>query len=289
MRPKALAVIGPGLLGGSLLFDARRLGWPDVRAYVRREAAAEHIRQQHLATTATTDLPTALRGADVIVLATPVGTYRSLAEQIVAHKGILAQQVLITDIGSVKEMVLAGAGEVFSRAGLAFVGAHPMAGGHEKGVHAAKAGLFQEAACILTPRQGENEKTPAIQQAIAFWQALGCRTALLDARTHDTTVAHISHMPHLAAVAVTLAALAKDPSLAEYAAGGLRDTTRVAAGDPPMWREILTENRSAVLQSAQELKNQIEHLIGCLQSHDDEKLQNLLEKAKSLRDARYSP
>lgn len=280
-----LAVLGPGLLGGSLLHDAKRLGWPNVRAWARREETVEQLRAQQLAHLATTDLAAAVQGAQVIVLASPVGSYPALVEELLRCE--LASQVIITDLGSVKGPVVAGIGRTLTAAGIAFVGGHPMAGSEAKGLAAARPQLFDRAFCLLTP----TPDTPpfALATITALWEALGAQVATLEAARHDAIMARISHLPHLAAAAITLAALEGDPNIARYAAGGLRDTTRVASGAPAMWEEILSENRTAVLNAGRELHQKLGELLEFLENRDHAQLRAALEQAKALRDARYPP
>ena len=284
MLGESIAVLGPGLLGGSILHDAMRLGAPSVLAYARRLEVCQEIDRLALAHIATTDLAKAVQGASLVILASPVGTFGGLVEQVLACP--LAENVIITDVGSVKGMVLATAGKLCQDAGKTFIGSHPMAGSEAKGLLASRARLFADAACILTPE----ETTPpaALERLQNFWQQLGCRVSTMDANRHDSVVSRISHMPHLAAVAVTLAALEADSSIAQFAAGGLRDTTRVASGDPAMWREILLENRPAVLAAGRDLQQKLSELLELLEKMDEQPLQDALQHAKALRDQRYS-
>ena len=161
-----------------------------------------------------------------------------------------------------------------------------MAGSEAVGLDAARAGLFDGAACILTP---EADTPPAAVRAVeSFWQSLGCRVSRMEAGYHDEVVARISHMPHAAAAAVTLAAMEKDPAIAAFAAGGLRDTTRVASGDAGMWREILLENRAAVLPALEDLHRLTGDLLEMLRDADEDKLLRFLAEARRLRATRYA-
>ena len=279
----SVAILGPGLLGGSLLHDAKRLGWKDVRAWARRKEVAQQILESGLAHTSTTDLAKAVRGADLIVLTSPIGSYASLIERLLQVE--LAPGVTVTDVGSVKGSVVHGIGRQLADAGIAFVGGHPMAGSEAKGLNAARPSLFHGAACLLTPVAS----TPAmaLHGVDAFWQSLGSQVSTIDPDLHDAIMARISHVPHLAAAAIVLAALAEDPSIAQFAAGGLRDTTRVASGDPAMWEEILRENRSAVLTAGRDLHQKLGELLEFLENMDHQPLFTALQKAKLLRDARY--
>lgn len=279
-----LAIFGPGLLGGSLLLDARGHGVRQLRVWARRPETLTKVRERNLCDFAATDAREVAEGADLLVLCVPVGGMKALATQIA--KADLGENPAITDVGSVKAAVLAGAGEVFRQAGMPFVGSHPMAGAEIAGLEAARTGLFQQAACILTP---EPSSVPAaVEKVEAFWTLLGCRVARMDAAQHDAMVARISHLPHLAAVAATLAAFRPDPGMAQFAAGGLRDTTRVAAGPPDMWREILIENRHAILPALTDLHQATGGLLEILEKADEGQLQERLEEAKRLRATRYA-
>ena len=280
----SLAVFGPGLLGGSLLLDARAMGLRELRVWARRGESLDQVRERGLADLASTDAREVAEGADFLVLCVPVGGMKALAEQIVQAK--LGVAPVVTDVGSVKAAVLAGAGAVCQTAGVPFVGSHPMAGAETSGLEAARAGLFRDAACILTP-DGDTFP-PAMAKVEAFWQALGCRTSQMDAARHDTLVARISHLPHLAAVAATLACFKPDASLAQYAAGGLRDTTRVASGPPDMWRGILMENRQAILPALSDLHRATGELLEILEKADEGSLLSRLEEACRLRATRYA-
>lgn len=279
-----LAVFGPGLLGGSLLHEARARGVREVRAWARRPESLDKVRERNLADLVSADAREIAAGADLLILAVPVGAMAPLAEEIC--QAALPSGAVVTDVGSVKAAVLAGAGAACRQAGVAFIGSHPMAGAEIQGLNAARAGLFQSAACILTP---EPDSDPAaLEKVDSFWKAIGCRTARLDAATHDEVVARISHLPHLAAVAATLASFKPDATMARFAAGGLRDTTRVASGLPSMWREILMENRSAILPALRDLHRITGDLLEILTKADDDQLLACLEEARELRATRYS-
>ena len=279
----SLAIFGPGLLGGSLMLEARAQGVRELRVWARREASLTQIRERGLSDFCSDEVRAVATGADLLILCVPVGGMAALAEEIV--RAPLGSQPMITDVGSVKVAVLSGAGAVCQAAGIPFIGSHPMAGGEIAGLEAARLGLFQDAACILTPEP--NTDPAALEKLLSFWQALGCRTTQMDAVRHDAVVARISHLPHLAAVAATLAAFQPDPSMADFAAGGLRDTTRVASGLPSMWREILLENRAAILPALADLHRHTGELLEILHKADEGQLLAVLDHAKQLRATRY--
>ena len=150
------------------------------------------------------------------------------------------------------------------------------------GIEAARSDLFEGARCLITPT--ENSDPAAVQRVETFWQALGCSTESMSPAIHDRKVARISHLPHVAASALVLAALSSDPSAMTCVANGFRDSTRIAAGDPELWTGILSDNRAEVLASLTDLSTRITELVEILSNSDEEALRRFLAAAKSLRD-----
>jgi prephenate dehydrogenase len=224
------------------------------------------------------DPKTAVKGSDLVVICTPVKTIPTLLETITPA---LQAGTLLTDVGSTKQLICAKAdqlsGETFN-----FVGAHPMAGSEKSGLAHARADLFDSAACILTPTS--KTQADAVATIQAFWQALGTRVYTMSAEAHDETVAHISHLPHLLAAAICSNLNKKDSIWAELSGPGLRDTTRVAAGDPDLWQQILLQNKSSVLSALEEFEASLARFKGALQDEDDEALRKLLGSGKEYRD-----
>lgn len=156
-----------------------------------------------------------------------------------------------------------------------------MAGSEQNGLEAAREGLFENAACILTNDSKASDKLS--QQLEIFWQSLGCRTSWTTAEQHDGMVARISHLPHITAAATAKSSL-KDPALGAFGGGGLRDTTRVASGNPAMWAEIITENRGAIIPVLKETISELREILATLEKSDQEMARQWLGDAKSLRD-----
>lgn len=275
-----LAVFGPGLLGGSLLHDARALHARELRVWARREESLTAVRGHGLADFSSTDAAAVAEGADLLVLCVPVDAMKLLAQQLTSSHP--ADGALFTDVGSVKGMVMREVAPVFAAAGFTFIGSHPMAGSERGGFDAARPGLYHDRACFLTPLP-ETPSAP-LDRLEGFWKAFQCRVYQMDAPTHDALVARISHLPHVAAVLTAVAALRSRPDDAKYAAGGLRDTTRVASGIPDMWRGILLANRDALLPVMRDFHRLCADLIGYLEYDDSVLLAALLEEAKLLRD-----
>ena len=262
-----ITILGPGLLGGSLGLAACQAGY-EVVLWGRRSERVEAARQ--LGLEATTDLVEAVTGADLIMLATPVGVMGPLTERFKSH---LKPGALVTDVGSVKGLPHAMAEEH----GLPFIGSHPMAGSEQAGIEASRMDLFHGAACALTNEQAR--PADEVESLERFWKDLGCQVSSWTASEHDRAVARISHMPHAMAVATAAAGLrfAGDASLA---AGGFRDTTRVASGDPAMWAEIMEENREALMTALRDAQTEIGEMLDHLAKSDQKGLQDYLAEVK---------
>ena len=281
----AVAIFGPGLLGGSLAL-ALRAKWPQlpIRIWARRAEAASAVLSAGLADVAGTDAGEIAAGASLIILATPVETMSHLAHQIVATS--LRQDALVTDVGSVKGAVSQALSPIFT-GHAEFLGSHPMAGSEKAGLSEARADLFQDAACILTPQGGTSPA--AFDRLRQFWQSLGCKVIVRDSATHDREVARISHLPHMMAAVTTRAALAASPTAVDCVGNGFRDSTRVAAGDPGLWTGIVAENRAEVLAALKDAHTELGQLVEIIGNLDDEALREFLTQAKALRDAVPAP
>lgn len=275
MGIESVAILGPGLLGGSLALDLSGRGGLGVRLWGRRQAALEQARAMGFDGHCTTDLAEAVAGAGLVVLATPVGVMHDLAVRIAA---LADRPRLVTDMGSVKGMVEEEVAPALRAAGIPFVGSHPMCGSERAGMEAAQRGLFAGAACVVV---AGTDASPADVQAIElFWTALGGRVVRMDARSHDEAVARVSHLPH--ALAALLAGVA-DPSALGLAARGFRDSTRVALGPPEMWCEILIENREAMLHALEAYAGGLEALRQALAANDAPSIRAMLEAGREAR------
>jgi prephenate dehydrogenase len=274
---KRIAILGSGLLGGSIALKLRAIGGSHVALWARREEAVEEIRARGCAEVASTDVREIVRSADIVIFCVPVGAMPSLAREIV---GELRADTIVTDVGSVKATVVAELSAIF--AGRAqFVGSHPMAGSEFTGLKAARVNLFEGTTCIVTP----GDSSEAVEKVSAFWQSLGCRVAQLAAAEHDECVALISHLPHLVAGTLVRTVLAKNPHAFNVVGPGFRDTTRVASGPPPLWVEILRENSTAVAAALDAMIAKLAEFRQTLAPQSDpQALHDLLAEAKHTRD-----
>jgi prephenate dehydrogenase len=272
---ETIAILGGGLLGGSLalaLQDRLR-----TRLWARRADSVNTALDLGISG-ATVEMREALSDADLVVLSVPVGAMDGLVE--LALENGLSSSSLVTDVGSVKRVVHRYAGNRLKERGVPFIGGHPMAGSEQRGVEAARADLFAGAMCFLTDANGVGE--PWTGRLERFWGGLNCRVCWTDSDRHDDLVARISHFPHLIAAAAAMVSL-KDPEDAGFGGGGLRDTTRVAGGDPDMWAEILMENRAAVGASVSEVIEVLQGIQSSLADGDHQAIKAWLGRACELQ------
>jgi prephenate dehydrogenase len=275
-----VAILGGGLLGGSLaLALGRQDSAPEVNLWARRDETVDLALARGIEG-ATSNLREAITDADLVVLAVPVGAMPSLMKSALSYG--LSGDALITDVGSVKGQVHATLPPLLVENGNPFIGSHPMAGSEHGGIEAAKETLFENAACLLTNDQRVGDLRR--HQLERFWQSVGCRTTWMLSAVHDEVVARISHLPHVIAAAGAIVAL-RDAAEGKFGGGGLRDTTRVAGGDPVMWAEILMENRAALAAPLRETITELREMLASLEAGDQETLRRWLATAKTRRDA----
>jgi cyclohexadieny/prephenate dehydrogenase len=267
-----IAVVGLGLLGGSVGLAAKARGAAatvigatrsqDARARALRAGAVDEVREP----------VDAVRGADLVVLATPVYAMQDVA---VALRPGLSDGAIVTDVGSVKGVVserLPGS----LPEGVAWVGSHPMAGSHERGIEAARADLFEGAVCVVTAA-GD---AAAAERVADFWRALGARVIARDPARHDAEVAWTSHLPHLLAFAFARALEAAPAGWRDVVGSGFRDFTRIAHSDGELWSDILTANRKALAAPLEAFGDSLQELARALEAGDADALEALLAAAR---------
>lgn len=271
-----VAIVGVGLLGGSLGLDLRERGLARrVIGITRSPDTALRILDRGAADACGVEVA-AIAGADLVVLAQPVGAIIASFPEVSRYA---RPSAIITDLGSTKsDIVRAGEAELDGR----FVGGHPMAGSHMAGVGAARTGLFDGATWVFTPTE-RTERT-ALARLTELAEALGAVPVRLDVETHDLIAAAVSHMPHVAACAVALAVgdLAEgDTRYGDLAGGGLRDMTRLAASPDYLWRDILATNRSNTRAALIRLRERLDEAVSAME--DDEAIADLFARAAAAR------
>lgn len=275
-RPfERLAVVGLGLLGGSLGLAARARGLVrHVAGASRSPETLEAALARGAVDEAFHDPARAAVGADLVVLATPPFAMAGVVRQMSAA---LQPGAVVSDVGSVK----AGIGEALAGLlpqGVSYVGAHPMAGSHHRGVGHARADLFEGAACVLTPTPGQDASV--VERVSAFFSGLGARVVCRDAEVHDAQVAWISHLPHALAFAFARSLALAPPEAGELAGAGFRDFTRIARSDPELWAEILCANHKALAGPLHELARQLAELSRAIEAGDGESTLRFVAEAR---------
>ncbi len=277
---KKVAILGPGLLGGSIALALHARDGVSVAMWARRAEAAAEVVEKGVAEFASSDLAEVVRDADVVVFCTPVGAMPALARTIAP---LIPPGALVTDVGSVKAAVAAELAPIF-KGKARFVGSHPMAGSEQAGLDAARAELFVGATCIVTP--DADSQTKAVAEVCAFWEMLGCTVARLSPQAHDEAVALVSHFPHLLAASLVEMVAGENAAALALCGPGFRDTTRVASGPPAMWTEILQTNRAAVQKSAEAMIEKLREIITLLgPAAPKHAMHDFLTQAKNRRDS----
>lgn len=275
-----ITILGPGLLGASLAMAVkeRALATRVVTWSRRPESRAKCLKQSWC--DVVHDTPEeAVAGSDLVVICTPVQTIVPLLVQI---RPALAPDALITDVGSTKSLICREARSVTEGHSATFIGAHPMAGSEQAGMEYAQSNLFEKAACMLTPL--EEASSEAIAKLCAFWDTLGMTVSIVSPEKHDEIVAHVSHLPHLLASTLCGYLATQDDTWPTLAGGGLRDTTRVASGDPQLWKQILEQNNDEVLRAIEGFEQQLHHLKTALLNQNSVGIVAQLERGKTFRD-----
>jgi cyclohexadieny/prephenate dehydrogenase len=277
-----VALIGVGLIGASMAHAIRRGGVAaHIAGYAPRQETFDKAKKVGFAHSLHRELEPALRNADLVVLATPVGTYGELAKAAAPH---LAKNAILTDVGSVKAAVVRDVGPHVPE-GVHFIPAHPIAGTEQSGPEAGFAELFDGRWCILTPPPGTDPE--AIETLRTFWRRLGSDVEVMDPKHHDLVLAITSHLPHL--IAYNIVGTADDleavteSEVIKYSAGGFRDFTRIAASDPTMWRDVFLNNREAVLEVLGRFSEDLSALQRAIRWGDGDALFNLFTRTRAIR------
>jgi prephenate dehydrogenase len=278
---RRVAVIGVGLIGGSLALALKRAGTVlEVTGCSRTRATLDKALKLGVIDRGEPEAAKAVAGADLVVLATPVGT---MAGTFAAIAPALGAQAIVTDAGSVKLPVIAAARKSLGRHYKRFVPGHPVAGKESSGVEAARADLFDGQQVILTP---EPETDPACVETVRrCWEAAGARVAEMSAARHDELLAKVSHLPHALAFALVnaVAAGADRDTLFDLAAGGFYDTTRIASSDAEMWRDIFLANREPLLAALAAFDGELGRLRALISAGDAEGLHDFCARARGAR------
>jgi len=277
-----VALIGIGLIGSSLSHAMRRRGLArTIVGNAQSQRTRELALRRGLVSSVYDSAPEAVRGADLVILCTPVGAYGPIAEQIGPS---LERGAILTDVGSVKGAVLRDVAP-HVRAGVHFIPGHPIAGTEHSGPEAGFAELFDGRWCVLTPSEGA--EAGAVAKLAAFWKACGSQVEIMDAQHHDLVLAITSHVPHLIAYNIVNTARhlerVTDSEVIKFSAGGFRDFTRIAASDPVMWRDVFLNNKDAVLEMLARFSEDLTALQRAIRFGEGHTLHRLFDEARATR------
>jgi cyclohexadieny/prephenate dehydrogenase len=277
-----VALIGIGLVGSSLARVLRRDKLADeIVACARRPETLAAAERLGLADRVTDDPADAVKGADLVVIGTPLSAYAEIGRRI---GPALKPHAIVTDVGSVKEAAIRDVAPSLP-AGVNFVPGHPVAGTEHSGPEAGFAELFRDRWCILTPLPDGD--AGALDKVTRLWQSAGMKVATMDAAHHDMVLAITSHLPHL--IAYTIVGTATDledtlkSEVIKFSAGGFRDFTRIAASDPVMWRDVFLNNREAVLEMLQRFTEDLTALQRAIRWGEGDKLEDLFTRTRTIR------
>ncbi|MBU6504494.1 MAG: prephenate dehydrogenase/arogenate dehydrogenase family protein [Betaproteobacteria bacterium] len=279
--PRCLAVIGVGLIGGSFALALREaVGDLRIVGYDRDEVNLAAARHLGVVDVAAHDVATAVREADLVLVAVPVGQVGSVLEDLAPA---LSPTAIVTDVGSTKTSVVNAARAALGPAFERFVPGHPIAGAEHSGVRAARADLFEDRAVVLTPVEDTDELPRDIMRKC--WEACGARVEEMSVARHDAIFGVVSHLPHLLSFALVydIASRVDADTFFRFAASGFRDFTRIAASSPEMWRDISLANRDVLLLEIARYREQLDRLSDLLAQEDGRALEAFFRLAREAR------
>ncbi len=276
-----VTIVGTGLIGGSigLALKERDLA-ASVIGVGRRKASINKALKLKAIDEGTVKIEEAVEQADIIILATSVDLIPGFAKEIIP---LMKRSAILTDVGSTKDYIVSlvnnEIGNSINRSKPDFIGAHPLAGSEQSGIESARSDLFEGSVCIMTPTSLNSKKN--VTKLTNMWNALGAKISVMTPLEHDEVVAFVSHLPHF--VASNLTNVIKEKYW-EFGASGLRDTTRVASGNPELWLSISKQNKLKIIEALRSFAEEVRCTLEDLEQDDNTRVLNTLKKAKTIRD-----
>jgi len=274
-----VTILGVGLIGASFALALRKYKLCNlITGYGRSPENLKKAKEKAIIDTFELDPAKACDSSDLVLFATPVGSFIDIANRIHSslHRG-----AIVTDVGSVKGKLVRDM-EALMPEGVYFVGGHPVAGSDRSGIDTAEADIFKGAKCIITPTDGTDKI--ALEKVIAIWKIFGSIVKLINPDEHDRIYASVSHMPHLIAYLIVNTIADIDSSYLKFSGQGFMDTTRIASSSPELWRDICILNKDNLLESIEIFKKNLDRASQYLRAYDSESLERDFKKARTLRE-----
>ena len=279
---KKICIIGCGLIGSSLARAIKKNNLAEkIVSSNRSDAVNKKVIELKIVDDSSSDTKKMADGSDLVVIATPLSSYEDVISKI---KNSLKNGVILTDVGSVKENII-NLIEKNIPESISWIPSHPIAGTEESGPEAGFSELFQNRWCILTPSKKAKEKDINLLQT--FWEKVGSKVDIMEAKQHDYILSITSHIPHLIAYNIVNTSLniqdEKESTIVKYSAGGLRDFTRIAASNPIMWRDVFIQNKKNTSKMIDQFIKNLEDLKKMIENEDGKKLEQIFTKTKKIR------
>ena len=276
-----ITIIGIGLIGGSLARALKEKNLAKtVFGYGRDRSRLEEAKKHNIIDDYSTQIEKAVNHADIIVIATPVGTFRNIFSEV---KPLIVDDVIISDVGSTKTNIVDIAKEILGDKSQCFVPAHPIAGKEQSGFEASDGNLYIGKKVIITPI--EDNSSESIQVIESMWKNVGAEVDFMSPQSHDDLLGMTSHLPHMLAFSLVNYLVDQNPSASIYAGGGFKDFSRIASGDAVMWRDICLQNKDKIITHLRGYQSTVEELIDAIDQEERDKLELLFATAKKTRDS----
>jgi len=276
-----ITIVGVGLIGGSLARALKEKNLAKtVFGYGRDRSRLDDAKKSNIIDDYSTQIEEAVNHADIIVIATPVGTFRNIFSEV---KPLIADDVIISDVGSTKTNIVDIAKEILGDKSQCFVPAHPIAGKEKSGFEASDGNLYNGKKVIITPI--EDNSSESIQVIESMWKNVGAEVDFMSPQSHDDLLGMTSHLPHMLAFSLVNYLVDQNPSASIYAGGGFKDFSRIASGDAVMWRDICLQNKDKIITHLRGYQSTVEELIDAIDQEERDKLELLFATAKKTRDS----
>ena len=279
---KKVCIIGCGLIGSSLARAIKKYNLSEkIVSSNRSDIQNKKVLDLKIVDDSSSDTQKMVNNSDLIIIATPLSSYENVISKI---KSSLKNGMILTDVGSVKEGVITLVEKAIPK-DVSWISSHPIAGTEESGPEAGFLELFKNRWCILTPSEKAKEKD--INTLKSFWEKIGSKVDIMEAKQHDYILSITSHIPHLMAYNIVNTSIniqeEKQSDIIKYSAGGLRDFTRIAASNPIMWRDIFIQNKKNTAKEIEKFIVNLEDLKNAIENEDGKKLEEIFTKTKKIR------